>query len=116
MFQNFGIPVRHEKREMGFEVTPFNEGRRRGGESYGCTITGSPPFKFSLTDSTPLLVTTLTSFDKFAKFLPNFDLLTGMNSELEVLWSLKDQDDGTTQAEPTHLLSGFQRRRGEAAE
>ena len=46
--------------------------------------------------------------DEFPEFLPNFDLLTGVDGELEVLWSLKDQDDGATQAEPTHLLSGSQ--------
>jgi hypothetical protein len=46
--------------------------------------------------------------DELSKFLPNFDLLTGVDGELEVLWSLEDQDDGATQAEPTHLLSGSQ--------
>lgn len=46
--------------------------------------------------------------DEFAKFLPNFYLLAGMDGELEVLRSFKDQDNGATQAEPTHLLGGFQ--------
>ena len=46
--------------------------------------------------------------DEFAEFLPNFDLLTGVDGELEILWGLEDQDDGTTQTEPTHLLNRFQ--------
>jgi len=45
---------------------------------------------------------------EFTEFLPDLDLLTGVDGELEVLWSLEDQDDGATQAEPAHLLSGFQ--------
>jgi len=45
--------------------------------------------------------------DKFTEFLPNFDLLASVDGELEVLWSFKYQDDGATQAEPTHLLSRF---------
>ena len=31
-----------------------------------------------------------------------------MDGELEVLWSLEDQDDGATQTEPTRLPSRFQ--------
>lgn len=45
--------------------------------------------------------------NEFTELLADFDFLTRVNSELEILRSFKNQDDGATQAEPTHLLSGF---------
>lgn len=46
--------------------------------------------------------------NEFTKLLANFDLLTRVDGELEVLWGLKDQNDGATQPESTHLLSRSQ--------
>ena len=45
--------------------------------------------------------------NEFTELLADFDFLTRVDSELEILRSFKDQDDGAAQAEPTHLLSGF---------
>jgi hypothetical protein len=41
--------------------------------------------------------------------LPDLDLLTFLDGELEVLWRLEDHDDRASEHEPSHLLSGVQR-------
>ena len=61
-----------------------------------------------LTDTRQPNILPRRHINEFSKFLPDFDLLTGMDGELEVFRGFEDQDDGATQAEPSHLLSGSQ--------
>lgn len=49
------------------------------------------------------------NFRQVSKGLANFDLLPVLDRELEVLRSLKDQDDSASEAEAAHLLC-FQER------
>jgi len=43
-------------------------------------------------------------FGNISQPLANLDLLTRMNVELEITRRLKDEDNGASKAEPTHLL------------